>query len=47
MPDDETYGLIECECCHDLHDVFQIRVTEEGFCYCYKCLAETVVILPV
>jgi len=42
--DDQTYGLIECQCCHDLHDVFQMRVDEYGNCYCDRCMSESIVI---
>lgn len=35
--DELTYGLVMCECCHDLFDVFQMRVDEFGHCYCDKC----------
>ena len=37
---DGTYGFIECELCHDLFDVFQIRLTYENHCYCDRCLKE-------
>jgi hypothetical protein len=30
--------LIECELCHDGHDVFQMRVTAESKCYCNRWL---------
>ena len=30
----------ECELCHDIFDILQIRLTFEGSFYCDKCLKE-------
>jgi 4-hydroxy-3-methylbut-2-en-1-yl diphosphate synthase IspG/GcpE len=35
--------LVECECCHELLDVFQMRVSAEGFCYCDRCSRAAVI----
>ena len=44
ITEENDYGLIECECCHDLHDVLQMRITEDGYCYCDKCTSEAIII---